>query len=205
MKSRLIDITGNNYGRLTVIEPAGKEGTGAALWKCRCECGNEIITRGASLKSGHTKSCGCYKSDIHSTHRKKNTRLYEIWRGMKKRCGLDTLHNYDAYGGRGITICDEWKNDFMSFYTWAMENGYQEHLTLDRKDNNGNYEPSNCKWSTVEEQANNRRSNRLITANGETHTIAEWARITGLTRRKIIYRIEKGLSPEKALGMIEEE
>ena len=197
------DLTGNKYGRLTVIEDAGKNKHNQVMWKCRCDGGNTITVRADGLTTGHTKSCGCYKSDIHATHRKRNTRLYEIWRSMRKRCGLDTVHNYNDYGGRGITVCPEWRDSFQNFYEWAMDNGYREDLSINRINNDGNYEPSNCTWSTQKEQANNRRSNHVVTVNGETHTVTEWAEITGISRRAIYGRLNRGWSPERALGMKE--
>lgn len=118
---------------------------------------------------------------------------------MKQRC-YDTKHTYYLhYGGRGIKVCDEWKDDFMCFYTWAINNGYNDTLTLDRVDNDGDYEPNNCQWSTMRKQSNNRRSNVYITYNKTTHTMAEWARIKGMSRNVLWDRLHSGWSIEKAL------
>ena len=133
------------------------------------------------------------------THGKRYTRLYNIWVKMKQRC-FDKNHTYyERYGGRGIKICKEWKNDFMCFHNWAMSNGYQDNLTIDRIDNNGDYEPSNCRWITLQEQCNNRSTSKLITYKNETHSIADWARKLGTSRNVIWYRLSKGWSIEKTL------
>lgn len=132
-------------------------------------------------------------------HGKRNTRLYGIWLQMKNRCFNTKTERYKDYGGRGITVCDEWKNDFTKFYDWSISNGYQENLTIDRIDNDGNYEPSNCRWVTVKTQNRNARSNHLITFKGETHCIIEWAEITGLTRGCISNRLRYGWSIEDTL------
>lgn len=127
---------------------------------CKCDCGKETIVEKSHLTKNidYTDSCGCSKG----IHHKRNTRLYKIWVGIKKRCYNLKNEDYKNYGGRGIKVCEEWKNDFISFYNWSMVNGYQDNLSIDRIDNNGNYEPYNCKWSTRLEQNNNKRNNILI-------------------------------------------
>lgn len=187
-----IDLTGQRFGRLTVIERAENK-NGKIMWKCKCECGKIVIIQNNNLKSGHTKSCGCYKKD-HSqgkTHNKSNTRLYTIWENIKQRCYNSNCKNYIKYGKRGITICDEWKNSFTAFYDWAMSNGYADNLSINRKDNNGNYEPSNCEWTTEKNQANNRRSSRYITYNGKTQTLAQWADELNIDYRALWARINQ--------------
>jgi hypothetical protein len=121
-----------------------------------------------------------------------NTRLHNIWDTMKARCHRKDSKDFKNYGARGIIVCEEWRNRFESFYHWAIDNSYEEHFTLDRKDVNGNYEPSNCRWATTKEQGNNTRYNRRITINGETKTIAEWSRIAGIGPKALRYRIESG-------------
>lgn len=132
-------------------------------------------------------------------HRKRNTRLYGIWLQIKNRCFNSNTGRYKDYGGRGITICDEWKNNFQTFYEWAMSHGYSDELTIDRIDNNGDYEPSNCRWVTVKIQNRNARSNHLITYKGETHCIADWVDITGISRACISNRLKYGWSVERTL------
>jgi hypothetical protein len=127
------------------------------------------------------------------------TRIYKTWERMKYRCFNPRAMNYQKYGARGITVCEEWKHSFKSFYDWAMANGYRDDLTIDRIDVNGNYEPSNCRWITMLEQQNNRRSNRYITYNGETHTMADWCRILNLPYKVVKLRITSyGWSAERA-------
>ena len=123
------------------------------------------------------------------THGMTNTRLYRIWINIKTRCLNKKDNHYNRWGGRGITICEEWLNDFMNFYDWAMVNGYQENLSIDRIDNNGNYEPNNCRWSTIKEQNRNQRTNNLITYNGETLCLIEWAEKIGIKSNTLWNRL----------------
>ncbi len=157
------DLAGQKFGRLSVIRYANYEKNHQSMWECECECGNIAIVRGNYLTSGHTTSCGCiHKLGNHKTHGMSyNSRLYNVWRGMKQRCCDKNHPKYGHWGGRGIRVCDEWLNSFLNFYDWAMGNGYQNNLSLDRINNDGNYDPSNCRWATAKEQANNRRKRRI--------------------------------------------
>ncbi len=132
-------------------------------------------------------------------HGQYKTRLYRIWKDMKTRCYNPSYNAYSNYGGRGINVCEDWKFSFVAFYKWAMANGYSEELTLDRKNNNGDYSPSNCRWVNIKTQANNRRTNHLIEYNGEIHTIAIWADLLGLKKNTLTARLSRGWSIERAL------
>lgn len=194
-----VDITGKKYGKLKVIELAYRKG-GKSYWKCLCSCGNTRIIQGYDITSGHTKSCGCIRKldgkEPHFRHGDSKTRLYRIWSNMKDRCDNPNNHYFKDYGGRGITYCNEWK-DYIAFKKWALSNGYQDELTIDRSNNNGNYEPANCRWITIKEQQRNRRSNHLLTYNGETHCINEWAEILGISRETIKNRLNCGWGIER--------
>lgn len=198
------DLTGRKFGRLTVISRIGTNNLGKATWLCKCDCGKETVVTTGELKSGNTKSCGCYNKEKRKTnnlvHGKRKEKIYKVWANMKARCTNESVSEYKNYGGRGITVCDEWRNSFIAFYEWAMANGYNENLQIDRKDVNGNYEPSNCRWVTRKENCNNRTNSHYITHNGETHTISEWARIKGIKRATLSYRINVAKwDAEKAL------
>ena len=165
-KTFKVDFRGRKYGRLTVVDFVPKENTKLSFWLCRCECGNEKVIWSGHLTSGDAKSCGCLHDDLSrerlSRHGKSRTRLYKIWENMINRCSNPCMANWKYYGGRGIDVCEEWRKDFMNFYEWAISSGYDENApkwqcTIDRIDVNGNYEPNNCKWSTMKEQSINKR------------------------------------------------
>ena len=205
--SAFIDRVGMVYGRLLVIAFAGKAQNGKLQWLCRCTCGKEVITTANNLASGKTRSCGCFLAESRSKngtnshkHGCQPKRLYKIWDGIRQRCLSPTCVLYKHYGGRGIQLCDAWKADFRPFRDWALANGYDEGLTIDRIDNNGNYEPSNCRWVSMSVQENNRNNNRLISYKNQTHTLAEWARILGMNYATLYSRLEK-MSFEEAVQM----
>lgn len=205
-----IDLTGQDFGRLRVVKHAGTTADGHALWLCQCTCGKEVFVSGNALRRGNTKSCGCYNRDVstarivakNTTHGGTGTRLFRIWSNMKTRCYNPNAINYDNYGGRGITVCDEWRDDFTTFREWALANGYTNSLTLDRIDNDRGYSPDNCRWATIKEQMNNRRSNTVVSYGGEAHTVTEWAAIIGIAPDALLYRINCGrYTVEQALTL----
>ena len=194
--SKRIDLTGCVFGRLTVIEYAGRNCDGVRMWLCRCACGNETVVRGSCLTSGHSKSCGCGKrgrlSEKHwnETHGGTGTRLYFTWKNMRNRCRCKSSSSYKFYGERGVKVCAEW-NDFAAFRDWALLSGYADNLTIERIDFNGNYCPENCCWIPRKLQAKNTRSAHVIEFNGEALTQADWARRLGIDPTTLCNRIKR--------------
>lgn len=191
-----INIIGRKFGRLTVIEECKERDKSVGIiYKCKCDCGKFINISGNSIRSGKTKSCGCLRKEVTGnrkrTHGKQGTRLYRIWQGMKNRCYNKNDKRYQDWGGRGIAVCSEWKDKFMVFYNWAVSNGYDDNLTIDRIDNNKGYEPSNCRWITNKENSNNTRRNIYLTYN-KTQTLAQWADELHIPYQTLHYRYKKG-------------
>jgi len=189
---------GQKFGKLTVIKEVEQNvtpcGTIQRKFLCKCECGNEVVRTMAALRDPYA-DCGCKKRYIKGKERTYKGRviksfLFTTFEGIKKRCYDEKFKQYKDYGGHGIRICDEWMNDFFTFYDWAIENGASEELTIDRIDNNGDYCPKNCRWVDRFTQANNKSNNRVIEYKGESHTIAEWSRIVGLTQSCISWRLD---------------
>lgn len=195
-----MNYIGEKYGRLTVLRALKPEERQSKnkKWLCRCECGNEVQANISRLKCGNTKSCGCLQREhitaLNYKHGKWKTPLFNIWIRMRNRCYLENTKDYINYGGRGITVCPEWKDDFETFERWALENGYQKGLSIDRKNVDGNYDPSNCRWATIKEQNNNKRDNHYITFNGKTQSMQMWADETGISSQSIKYRLKHGWS-----------
>lgn len=184
-----IDHTGERFGNLVVLERSynKKPMSGQnAMWLCKCDCGNYSIVSSACLVTGSTKSCGCLLVTMHKTHGKSETRLYGIWNAMKQRCFNKNSREYRYYGGRGITVCNEWKTDFVSFEKWAFESGYVQdairgEFTIDRINPDGNYEPSNCRWISISEQQENKRKKAIrIEIYGGLYKFSEIHDITGI-------------------------
>lgn len=188
---KVIDLTGQRFGRLTVVKKIGIKNAGQrgskSVWLCKCDCGNEKEVLRNSLISGNTKSCGCLgvetKKLMHLKHGMAKKRLWKIWTGIRDRCNNPNNSSYHYYGGRGISVCDEW-NDFEKFMIWSISNGYDDTLTIDRIDTNGNYEPSNCKWSTRKEQTRNRNITKKVTYGDKKIPVSEVAEIEGITYQK---------------------
>ncbi|WP_201277820.1 hypothetical protein [Mammaliicoccus sciuri] len=213
---------GRKFNRWTVIEYDHceerkafnkKRGTYNNLkyhfFKVECDCGSTSVLRITALTTGKSKSCGCFKKDmmkgktISKTHGKTNHPLYVNWRAMKYRCLNSHYKFYNRYGGRGIKICDEWLDDFMNFYNWSIQNGYKKGLTLDRIDNDGNYEPSNCRWATQKEQTNNTSKNVNLIYEGEIKTASEWSKVFNVKPEHLYYKKRIGKSDEDIFKELE--
>lgn len=192
-----IPMIGRTFGKLTVIAESDKRG-GQCTWICKCECG--AITHpigGYDLRNGRQVSCGCKKRHGKSSsfykHGGAGTKLYEVFKTMHRRCEAKTANRYSYYGERGISVCAEW-SDFAVFREWAHASGYAEGMTIERIDNNGNYEPTNCRWATMKEQSNNRRNSIFAEIDGQTLTIAQWSDSTGIPYETIYCRYRRGLA-----------
>lgn len=201
MKNNRLDLVGQRFGKLQVIEYAGtktyKNGNKFSQWLCRCDCGRTKIAIGTNLKRGVTTSCGCVVKEATRNRKQRapkhgfhGERLYNVWKGMKQRCGSLNKN----YGGRGIEVCEEWRNDYLSFRKWALENGYDKdakrgECTLDRIDFNGNYCPENCRWVNQKAQMNNTRNNKMVFYGGELKTLDDWERIIGINHKLLYERI----------------
>lgn len=188
-------FVGDRIGHLTLIEriPPSKKGV-HTKWRCKCDCGSEIVVDYSNLsKQRQCKLCA------NKTHGMSDTPMYEAWSHMKRRCFCETDQSYHDYGARGITVCDEWLS-FEPFMEWSLNNGYSPGLSLDRIDNDGNYEPGNCRWADRKTQQNNRRNSIYISVNGVTLPCAEWARLTGIPKNTLRGRIKTGWNAEKAVS-----
>lgn len=191
------DLIGQRFGKLTVIKRLENNYHGNTTWLCKCDCGNEIKVLGYRLTTGQTKSCGCLKSKYKGKQKRIRDIIHSRYHNMKQRCYNPNEKAYKNYGGRGITVCEEWKQSFEPFYDWAICNGFKEYLTIDRIDNNKGYSPENCRWITRKEQNNNFRKNRLITYNGETKTMAQWAEILNIKYKIFSSRFASGWSLDR--------
>lgn len=198
------DLTGMRFGKWTVIKRSestcGKSGKPHTMWLCQCDCGSSPRpVYSSSLLSGRSTSCGCSQKETaanfcrayFSSHNESKTRLYRIWAGMKKRCENPNASNYPNYGGRGITVCDDW-HSYSKFKSWAIAAGYSDDLTLDRIDVNENYEPSNCRWVNNVTQSNNRRSNKYYYVGGKQLTLAELSREYGFNYKQAHKKLKSG-------------
>lgn len=199
---------GQKFGLLTAVQPAVSRG-GKTWWLFSCECGVKKELRVSAVKYGTPKSCGCAIATrnrerpghlSHGDARKgKVVRLHGIWRKMLGRCNSTVAVPHAAYAGRGVAVCPEW-TEYVAFKAWALENGYQPHLTIERIDNDGNYEPSNCRWATRRDQTRNRRSSRFIEHAGRRLLLCDWATATGLDASLIAWRIKQGWPMDRVLG-----
>ena len=200
---RIKDITGRTVGRLTVLSRAKSAKDHSTRWLCQCACGNTTIVRRQHLVNNATKSCGCLQREavirMSTTHNCRKDKLYQVWNTMVHRCHNPKYKGFHNYGARGITVCDEWRASVKTFIKWANKNGYREGLQIDRKNNDGNYEPANCRFTTRTQNQRNTRSNHLLTLNGTTRCMSEWAEVTGINAATIRDRLRRGWTEERAL------
>ena len=199
------ELIGKKFGMLTIVSFAGRDRHGTKLWNCVCDCGNrkKNPVRLSELKRGTTRSCGCVMHETNkgknSTHGMTGSRIHNEYKSMMNRCYCKSGHGWKNYGGRCITVCDEWRGHFIVFYEWAMNNGYADNLSLDRIDVNGNYSPQNCRWATAKQQSNNKRTNRMVESGGIVHTVTEWSEILGINKSTIRGRLDRGWSNDEIL------
>lgn len=198
-----LNVVGNKYGKLTVKEFVGRKNN-SSWFRCECECGGETVTTSNNLVRGHTVSCGCVnkekllaRSVTHGLSHKHP--LYTSWIGMKNRCYYEKHNRFEHYGGKGITVCDEWKDNFKAFYDWAILNGWEKGKSIDRKENDKNYCPENCKFSSIQEQNRNRTSNIFIEWNGRTQCVTDWANEVNYSPATLRQRMKKGWTIEEVL------
>lgn len=200
------DLTGQRFGRLIVAGISRKVQSGKReryYWECSCDCGKTKNIRTDCLTSGLVRSCGCLKKEqdavnLTKNHRHKlsNTRIWHVYYSMLHRCYNENDSRYSDYGGRGISVCEEWKNSFDAFAKWAIENGYTEGLQIDRINNNGNYEPENCRWVDIKTNCRNRRSNVIVSYKGKEMTLVEASEKSGLSYSTLRSRWERGIRGE---------
>lgn len=193
----MYNIQGKKFGRLLVLERASSNAHGEVTWLCQCDCGNLKIVNSYALVHGHAKSCGCYcverTRQANLKHGETHTRLYRAYTNMMTRCFNSNYKYFNSYGGRGITVCDEWlgENGIINFLNWAKANGYSDNLTLDRIDVNGNYSPQNCRWATMKIQQNNRTNNARYEYKGQIKTLSEWADYLNVTYGRLQRLLQK--------------
>jgi len=200
------DLTGKKIGRLTVIKVVSIDTKYRKYWLCKCDCGNETVVRGDCLTTRNTKACGCLKKELSvqrfmrviTKHGFHGERLYEIWQHMKDRCKAEGKARGKNYADKGVCVCSEWM-DYLKFRDWALKNGYQNDLTIDRKDPFGNYEPQNCRWVTIKEQQRNKRNSIFIEFNGQKRHLKEWAEVLGIKYHTLFQRYEINKDPEFVL------
>lgn len=201
INSKVADMIGKPFGRLTVVRPHHRSPKYVWYFECLCACGNRTIVKGGHLRDGLTESCGCKKAEMTSersrTHGMKDTREYHSWCHMRGRCLNPSNLKYPDYGGRGITICQRWLDSFENFY--ADMGPCPDGFTLDRRDNDGNYEPGNCQWASPADQSRNKRNNIWLTLGDRTLCLSDWAREIGIGAQKLKKRLQSGWSIEKAL------
>lgn len=198
-----VNDLGGRYHRLLVVSLEGNDKWGSAKCKCKCDCGQIKVVRLSDLKNGKTTSCGCQRrqscSNSQTKHGLSSHPVYFLWKSIKRRCYNKNTKDYINYGGRGITVCEEWRSDFMYFYNWALKNGWEKGLDIDRIDNDGEYSSCNCRFVDKFIGNNNRRNTVMITIDGVSENISYWARLSGVNRKLIHDRLTRKWEMKRAV------
>ena len=197
MQGKFENLSGQKFGKWNVLDEHKSDGR-TTFWLCECECGTQRFVRSHTLKNGTSKSCGC----IQATHRDSRSRLYGVWSAMKRRCYNANDAEYHRYGGRGITVCEEWRKSYESFKEWAISNGYDDNApygeyTIDRIDFAGNYWPENCRFANMKEQSRNRSSNHHVVYQGKDYLLSDLAELLGIKQTTLAERLKAGWSDEE--------
>lgn len=216
--TKMRDYTGERYGKLTVLEYVGTKryrNGRATQWLCQCDCGNKTVVDSVSLKTGNTVSCGCHRRELSSkrmiernkTHgitigSEEDKRLYRLWAAIKRRCYYEKCVGYHNYGGRGVRMCDEWKNEAAKFVEWCKSHGYKKGLEIDRINNNGNYEPNNCQFISKVENEKKKRNTIWLTIDGISKVCADWNRLMEKPEKYYIQRIYRKMGEEYAINVV---
>lgn len=207
-KANRTDIIGDKFGRWTVISFSHVDESNILFFNCECSCGTKKKVRKGGLKQGASRSCGCLNLELvrkraiqkKAKGRVKDERLYNIWQSMKQRCNDENHSEFQRYGMRGIEVNEKWNNSYAEFKSWALNNGYSDELSIDRIDNDGDYTPSNCRWSTPKEQANNRSNSLNISFEGEEMTLAQWSEKLNIPYSCLYGRLNNGWSVERSFS-----
>lgn len=200
-----MNLIGEKFNKLTVISKAPARTKGKCYWNCKCDCGNFKVVKTSDLIRGKTKSCGCLvnRTRMFPAYDNLPSEIKRVlrtrYRSMLARCYNPKTNDFNIYGGKGITVCDEWKNSYKKFAAWALDSGFNPSLSIDREDPNGNYCPENCRWVTMKEQQNNRTNNSIYEYNGETKTISQLAEKYGINKNTLIWRLSKGMCIKDAI------
>lgn len=201
------ELTGCRFGKLTVIEESGRKHK-EVVWKCVCDCGKTTNVISSNLRTGHTKSCGCLVVDAtkaaNTKHGLYGSRIHRTYFNMKNRCYNPNYYLFKSYGGKGITVCNDWigENGLINFFEWSMKNGYDDRLSIDRIDNEKGYSPENCRWATMKEQQNNRTNNHYITIDGERRTMRQWCDLHEINYPQFQNMIYRGVEPKEAVARL---
>lgn len=202
--AKLIDLTGQRFGKLIVSEYVGRRNC-HSWFKCDCDCGGMTVTTSNNLRRFHTISCGCYNEkmlrEATFKHGLSKHKLFRTWTDMKNRCYFTKHNRFEHYGGKGIKVCDLWLESFLEFYWWGIKSGWEKGLSLDRIDNSKDYEPENCRWATVAQQNRNRTSNVKLEIDGITKILIEWEEYSGINSQAIKKRIKLGWTPKEAISI----